>query len=82
MISEIEKNQKIVKVGDNLIYSDIHNLQTWVVIELIEGGFIAHNREQEEQDEFSDGIDIFLFNDLQIGWEFTSRTRQNKKVVL
>ena len=51
MISEIEKNQNIVTIGDNLIYSDIHNLQTWVVTELMDGGFIAHNREQEEQDE-------------------------------
>ena len=81
MTSEVEKNQNIVTVGDNLIYSDTHNMQTWVVVELIEGGFIAYNRELAEQDE-CDGSDLFLFSDLQIGWEFTSRTRQNKKVVI
>ena len=81
MKSEIETNQNIVTVGDNLIYSDADNLQHWVVTEIIDGGFVAHNREQEEGDEFSDGIDMFLFSELQIGWTFTEKTRQNKKII-
>ena len=74
MISEIEKNQNIVTVGDSLIYSDIDNLQTWVVTSLFDGGFTAVDEFKEE--------DMFLFSELQKGWEFTSRTRQNKKIIL
>lgn len=68
MKSEVERNQKLVKVGDNLIYTDCSNSQRWVVTELFKGGFVAYNQEA--------GEDIFHFNSLQLGWEFTEKTKE------
>ena len=76
MISEVERNQKLMKVGDNIIYCDMANLQTWVVTELIEGGFIAYNREFDESSDFEDGHDVFYFSELQLGWDFSEKTKQ------
>ena len=68
MISEVEKNQKLVQVNDNLLYVDNSNCQRWIVTELIEGGFVAENKDL--------GEDLFYFSELQLGWSFTEKTKE------
>jgi hypothetical protein len=72
MISEVEKNQKLVRVNDVLFYVDSCNSQKWVVTELVENGFIASDSENNEE--------LFLFSDLQIGWVFSSITKNQNSL--
>lgn len=68
LISEVEKNQKLVMVNDVLLYIDNSNCQRWTVTELFEGGFEAKDIEGNE--------DFFLFKELQLGWSFTETTKE------
>ena len=68
MISEVERNQKLLKVGDVLIYTDTNNCESLIVLEKFEGGFIAIDSEENDQ--------IFYFNELQLGWEFSEKTKK------
>lgn len=68
LISEVEKNQKLVMVNDVLLYIDESNCQKWTVTELFEGGFEAKDSEGNE--------DFFFFNQLQLGWYFTETTKE------
>lgn len=68
MKSEVEKNQKLIKVNDTLIYCDASNCESWLVTELFEGGFEAKN-DYETKD--------FYFNEFQNGWSISEKTKQN-----
>ena len=68
LISEVEKNQKLVRVNDVLYYTDSSNCQKWVVVDLFEGGFVAIDDEANE--------DVFFFNELQEGWSFSKKTKE------
>lgn len=68
MISEVERNQKLLKVGDVLIYTDANNCESLIVLEKFEGGFVALDSEGNDQ--------IFYFNELQLGWEFSEKTKK------
>lgn len=68
LISEVEKNQKLVMANDVLYYTDCANCQKWNVMELFEGGFVAKDDEENE--------DVFFFNELQLGWSFSEKTKQ------
>ena len=72
IISEVEKNQKLVKTNDVLFYIDSCNSQKWVVTELVEKGFIAIDSEGNEE--------LFMFSDLQIGWVFSSITKNQNSL--
>ena len=72
LISEVEKNQKLMLVGDSITYIDNCNFQRWNVTELFDGGFIAID---------SDGYeDIFYFNSLQLGWTFSEKTKRENSL--
>jgi long-subunit acyl-CoA synthetase (AMP-forming) len=47
MKSQVELNQKSIKVSDVLIYTDNSNSERWEVTELFEGGFEAKNEFDE-----------------------------------
>lgn len=68
LISEVEKNQKLVMVNDVLLYIDNDNCQKWTVTELFDGGFEAKDSEGND--------DFFFFNELQLGWSFTDATKE------
>ena len=66
-ISEVEKNQKLVRVNDVLFYIDAINCQKWIVTELFDGGFEAKDSNGNE--------DFFFFKELQPGWTFSKKTK-------
>lgn len=68
IISEVERNQKLLRVGDILIYTDASNSESLIVMEKFEGGFICLDSENNDQ--------IFYFNELQLGWEFSEKTKK------
>ena len=68
LISEVEKNQKLVRVDDVLYYTDNSNSEKWTVTELFDGGFEAKDSEGHE--------DFFFFKELQHGWTFSEKTKQ------
>jgi len=68
LISEVEKNQKLLKLKDVLIYTDASNSEKWIVNELFEGSFNAIDNNGHEC--------FFFFKDLQKGWSFTEKTKQ------
>ena len=68
MLSEVEINQKLVRVDDILIYTDSANCQTWVVTELFKGGFVAKDDYEEK---------VYFFSELNHGWEFTEKTKKD-----
>lgn len=68
LISEVEKNQKLVRVNDVLFYTDNSNSEKWTVTELFEGGFEGKDSEGNE--------DFFFFNELQLGWTFSKKTKE------
>jgi len=70
MKSQVELNQKNIKVNDVLIYVDNANTQKWVVTELLEGGFEAKN-DYETKD--------FIFSELQIGWKISTNSMEYNK---
>lgn len=57
--SEVELNQKLILVGDKLFSQ---GGSTYIVDELIQGGFVA-------TDDYS--TEIFYFNELQLGWSIS-----------
>lgn len=71
MISEVERNQKLLRVGDVLVYTDDNNCESLIVVEKFEGGFIAVDNEINDQ--------VFYFNELQLGWEFSEKTKEHNK---
>lgn len=73
MKSEVEKNQKLINVNDVLIYCDDANCEKWVVTELFNGGFEAKN-DYETKD--------FYFNELQIGWSISEKTKKENELYL
>lgn len=74
LISELELNQNVILVNDELCYSDGNNFQRWTVTELFDGGFEATD---------SDGYDdYFFFNELQLGWSISDRTKERNKANL
>lgn len=68
MISEVERNQKLVRVDDVLFYVDGANCQRWSVIELFEGGFVAKDGYEEK---------TLFFSELELGWEFSEKTKKH-----
>lgn len=68
MKSEVERNQKLIRVGDKLFYTDDSNSESWVITELFKGGFEAKN--------VLGDIDIFFFNYLQLGWEISESSKK------
>lgn len=71
MTNEVTLNAKTIEVGDVLIYVDNANAQRWTVTDVFEGGFEA-NDGYETKD--------FFFNELQIGWSISEKTKNTKKV--
>lgn len=67
MISEVQKNKDLIRIGDSLIYTDSSNCQKWVVTDLFEGGF-------EAKDDFE--TRDFMFEELQPGWTISEKTKQ------
>ena len=74
MISEVERNQKLVRVNDVLIYIDNANCDRFIVTELFKGGFVAKNEIEEEN--------VYFFSELQLGWEFTEKTKKQNRELL
>ena len=68
MISEVERNQKLIKIGDVLIYTDSCNSERWIVEDLFEGGLTLYSEYE--------GLEDFMFNELQIGWEISEKTKK------
>lgn len=71
LISEVEKNQKLVRVNDVLFYVDNANSQRWNVVELFEGGFVAKDDYEEK---------VFFFCELQHGWTFSEKTKEQNSL--
>ena len=69
MISEVEKNQALVRIDDVLIYIDNANCEKFTVTDLFKGGFMASDSEGNE--------DLYFFNELELGWEFTEKTKKH-----
>ena len=69
--SEVELNQKLIFVGDILIYCDACNCERWQVTELFDGGFEAKN-DYETKD--------FWFNELQYGWSISEKTKKEHTI--
>lgn len=72
MISEVQRNKKLLRVGDVLIYTDANNCESLIVVDKFKGGFIAVDDENNDQ--------IFYFNELQLGWEFSEKTKEHNKL--
>lgn len=68
IISEVEKNQKLIRIQDVLIYVDNDNCEKFIVTDLFKGGFMACDSEGNE--------DLYFFNELQLGWYFTEKTKK------
>ena len=68
MKSEVELNKELIRVGDELLAT---GGDWYIVTELFEGGFSA-KCEWEEND--------FFFNELQLGWELSERTKENHRI--
>jgi hypothetical protein len=68
MISEVERNQKLIKIGDVLIYTDSCNSERWIVEDLFEGGLTLYSEYE--------GLEDFMFNEFQIGWEISEKTKK------
>ena len=68
MKSEVELNKELIRVGDELLAT---GGDWYTVTELFEGGFSA-KCEWEEND--------FFFNELQLGWELSERTKENHRI--
>ena len=71
LISEVEKNQTLVRVNDVLWYIDGANFQQWIVTDVFDGGF-------EAKDDYE--TRIYFFNELQLGWRFSDKTKQQKVI--
>lgn len=67
MKSEVENNKELIKTGDILYYIDCENAETFIVMSVDETGFKAI-----EQDST---ISYHVFNELQIGWHISERTK-------
>lgn len=67
LLSEVQKNQKLISIGDILYYIDAANCQQWVVTDLFDGGF-------EAKDDYE--VKDFLFTELQYGWSFSEKTKK------
>lgn len=74
MISEVERNQKLVRVNDVLIYIDNANCERFIVTELFKGGFVAENELREEN--------VYFFSELELGWTFTEKTKKHNREML
>ena len=73
MKSEVEKNQKLINIGDELIYIDESNCEKWVVTGLFCGGFEAQNDYETK---------AFYFHELQIGWGISPKTKSENELYL
>ena len=71
LMSEVELNKELIRVGDKLYYSDATNFETWAVTELFEGGFEAKDDEETKD---------FYFDELQKGWDISEKTKENHKL--
>ena len=74
MISEVERNQKLVRVNDTLIYIDNSNCEKFLVTELFKGGFVAENSNNEEN--------VYFFNELQLGWSISEKSKKQNTELL
>lgn len=74
LISGVELNQNVILVNDELHYSDGDNFQRWTVTELFDGGFEATDNDGND--------DYFFFNELQLGWSVSDRTKERNKTNL
>jgi len=68
MISEVERNQKLIRLGDVVNFE--HN---WEVVELFDGGFSIKD-DYETKD--------FMFNELQLGWTISEKTKKQNTELL
>lgn len=67
LISELEINQKLLIVGDVIIYLDNTNFERFTVTDLFDGGFVAVDSEGTEN--------VYFFSELQLGWGFNERKK-------
>ena len=74
MISEVERNQKLVRVNDVLTYIDSENYEKIIVTQLFKGGFVAKDETEQE--------DVYFFSMLQLGWEFSEKTKKQNRELL
>ncbi|MFA5300393.1 MAG: hypothetical protein WC389_19585 [Lutibacter sp.] len=71
MKSEVELNQKILRVNDVLFYIDNYNTEKWVITELFKGGFEAESEYETKS---------FLYNELQSGWCISENTKKDNEL--
>jgi hypothetical protein len=74
MISEVERNQKLVRVNDVLTYIDSENYEKIIVTQLFKGGFVAKDETEQE--------DVYFFSELQLGWKFSEKTKKQNRELL
>jgi hypothetical protein len=74
MISEVERNQKLVRVNDILTYIDSENYEKIIVTQLFKGGFVAKDETEQE--------DVYFFSELQLGWKFSEKTKKQNRELL
>ena len=68
MKSEVELNSKLIRVGDELLAT---GGDWYKVTELFEGGFSAKCEWEENG---------FFFNELQIGWVISEKTKESHRI--